>query len=391
MNPRFDVVVIGGGIHGVGVAQAAAAAGQSTLVLERTALAAGTSSRSSKLIHGGLRYLETMQFRLVRESLHEREILLRVAPELVRRIPFFIPVYGHTTRPPWMIRAGLSLYALLGGLNGHARFITVPRAQWDSLDGIDTRDLRAVFRYYDAQTDDTALTHAVMCSAESLGARLECPAEFLGAERRADGYAVRYRAADGERECHASTLVNAAGPWVNLVLDRISPKPDARAVELVQGTHILLDGQTGSGIFYVEAPHDRRAVFVMPWHHATLVGTTETPYRGDPAAVHPLTAEVDYLVETFRRYFPQRDAAVHSSFAGLRVLPAGGGSAFRRPRETVFHPDDRAHPRLISVYGGKLTGYRAAALQILQQLANALPARKPRADTATLALTNRGN
>jgi glycerol-3-phosphate dehydrogenase len=388
VSARYDLLVVGGGIHGVGVAQAAAAAGYSVLVLERSALAAGTSSRSSKLIHGGLRYLETMQLRLVRESLHEREVLLRIAPGLVHAVPFHIPVYRHTTRPPWMIRAGLSLYALLAGLNEHARFRSVPPAEWDGLDGIEVRDLCAVFRYYDAQTDDAALTAAVMRSAQSLGAKLACPAEFLGATRDADGYRVRFTSRGAEGECRAAALVNAAGPWVNLALARVTPRIEPLPVELVQGTHIVLDGDVTRGIYYVEAPRDQRAVFVMPWHGATLVGTTETPYRGDPGAVHPLAEEIEYLTDTFHRYFPGRAVVRREAFAGLRVLPAGRGSAFRRPRETIFHPDDRARPRLLTIYGGKLTGYRAAALKVLQRLAPALPLRVARADTATLQLTD---
>jgi glycerol-3-phosphate dehydrogenase len=189
----YDIVIIGGGIHGVGVAQAAAAAGYSALVLEQTGLASGTSSKSSKLIHGGLRNLESGQWRLVRESLREREVLLRVAPELVRLVPFYIPVYRHTRRPAWQIGTGLSLYALLGGLHENNRFSDMARSGWAQLDGLDTRDLQHVFRYYDAQTDDAALTRAVMHSAESLGAQLHCPASFTGAEYTGNGWRVDYR------------------------------------------------------------------------------------------------------------------------------------------------------------------------------------------------------
>ena len=142
---HYDVVVIGAGIHGAGVAQAAAAAGHTVLVLEKTAIAHGTSSRSSKLIHGGLRYLETGQFGLVRESLRERAILLRIAPGLVRLSPFFIPVYGGASRSRWKIRAGLSLYALLGGFGRHNRFQSIARSEWHRLDGFQTDGLRAVF------------------------------------------------------------------------------------------------------------------------------------------------------------------------------------------------------------------------------------------------------
>ena len=245
----YDVVVIGGGIHGVGVAQAAAAAGYSVLLLEQKALASGTSSRSSKLIHGGLRYLESAQFGLVLESLREREILLRNAPELVRRVPFYIPVYSSTQRPPWTIRAGLSLYALLGGLSRDTRFESVPRARWENLDGLDTRNLRAVFRYEDAQTDDALLTQAVMRSAQALGAELRCPANFLSAIRDETGYRVHYLDNSGEQTCHTKSLVNAAGPWANTILDRITPRPPKQAVDLIQGTHILVEGATQRGIY----------------------------------------------------------------------------------------------------------------------------------------------
>jgi len=164
-QPDTDVLVIGAGVQGVGVAQAAAAAGYRVVQLERAQVAAGTSSRSSKLIHGGLRYLETFQLRLVRESLRERAILLRIAPHLVELVPFFVPVYHDTTRAAWKVRSGLSLYALLGGLGAEARFQTVPQAAWETLDGLRTDGLRAVFRYMDGQTDDVALCRAVAASA----------------------------------------------------------------------------------------------------------------------------------------------------------------------------------------------------------------------------------
>src|SRR5271168_2660541 len=149
---EYDVVIIGGGIHGAGVLQAAAAAGHSALLIEREGLAAGTSSRSSKLIHGGLRYLESGQFALVRESLRERATLLRIAAELVELKPFFIPVYRDTRRRPWQLKLGLWIYALLGGFGASTRFGTVPKREWPALDGLETRHLDAVIRYHDAQT-----------------------------------------------------------------------------------------------------------------------------------------------------------------------------------------------------------------------------------------------
>ena len=385
MTGQHDLIVIGAGIHGAGVAQAAAAAGHSVLVLEQSGVASATSCRSSKLIHGGLRYLESGQFNLVRESLRERDILLRIAPQLVRLVPFHIPVYRQTARRPWQIRAGLSLYAMLGNLRRPAWFAALPRAQWDTLDGLATENLQAVFRYQDAQTDDAALTQAVMRSAQSLGAELVVPGEFLAAQRTTHGYAVRYRTPQGEAESRCSALVNATGPWVNTVLARITPRVPPSAIELVQGTHIVLDGALQRGVYYTEA-EDGRAVLVMPWRRMTLVGTTETRFSGDPAQVRPQTAEVEYLLRTFRRYFPERDAQVRDKFAGLRVLPLAEGAAFHRKRETLFPTDAPQQPRLVSICGGKLTGYRATAQKALALLAPALPARTRRGDTRTLPL-----
>jgi glycerol-3-phosphate dehydrogenase len=393
MASRYDVVVVGGGINGVGVAQAAAAAGHSVLLIEKTALAAGTSSRSSKLIHGGLRYLERFELPLVREGLEERARLLRLAPDLVRLRPFHIPVYAFTRRRPWLVRSGLSLYALLGRLRQQVRFELVPRARWGELDGLATEDLQAVFRYHDAQTDDALLTAAVMESALGLGAELALPAEFSAADLTDEGCRVRYRENGRERSCAARVLVNAAGPWVNRVLGRITPAPPARPVDLVQGAHIIVRGQVERGLYYVEVPRDGRAAFVMPWKGNTLVGTTETKFRGDPDRVEPLRAEKSYLVRVLDRYFPRyeadRSGAILDAFAGLRVLPAGPGHAFHRSRETVLHPDAAnrgARARLLTIYGGKLTTYRATAEKVMARIAHALPVRRPRADTRELHL-----
>jgi glycerol-3-phosphate dehydrogenase len=385
MSKSVDALVIGAGIHGAGCAQALSAAGHAVRVLEKTGIACATSCRSSKLIHGGLRYLESGQYSLVRESLREREILLRIAPGLVKRVPFHIPIYRDTTRNRLTVRAGLTLYALLDNLRPSCWFRSLPKREWDNLDGLDTRHLRAVFRYTDAQTDDAKLTQAVLRSAQSLGAEVDCPAEFLGAQRIPTGWRVHYRTAQGEQECEARVLVNAAGPWVNDILARITPAPLQPAIELVQGTHIVLEGQMERGVYYTEA-EDRRAVFVMPWRSMILVGTTETRYTGDPAQVRPQPQETDYLLRTFQRYFPQRDTTLRDQFAGLRVLPRASGAAFGRSRETLYMTDNPAVPSLVSVVGGKLTGYRAAAEKVAALLAAALPDHTRRASTRMLKL-----
>lgn len=382
----FDVAVIGGGIHGVGVLQAAAAAGLSCVLFEERAVAAGTSSRSSKLIHGGLRYLESAQLSLVRESLRERTTLLRIAPKLVRVVPFLIPIYPTTTRRPRTIRAGLGLYALLGNLRREALFARIPREEWETLDGLDTRDLEAVFRYFDGQTDDAALSRAVLRSAVELSAEARIPAAFEGAERKVDGWELRWREGTESRRAHARAIVNAAGPWVETVRARIEPKPPGFAVDLVAGAHLELEGALDRGIYYVEAPRDRRAVFAIPWKGRTMLGTTETPYSGDPALVVPLASEVEYLLETYAHYFPRRSTQVLASWSGLRVLPRGEGRAFDKPRETTLVVDDEARPSLVAIYGGKLTGYRATSERVVERLLPHLPKRTRIARTDELPL-----
>lgn len=387
---QFDVVVVGGGIHGAGVAQAAAAAGHSVLLLEKRALAAGTSGKSSKLIHGGLRYLESGQLGLVRESLNERRVLLSVAPELVRLVPFHLPIYRDTRRRPWQLRIGLTMYALLGGLSRSTRFRTLPRHEWDALDGLELRELQRVLQYFDAQTDDVLLTRAVVRSAQSLGGELAMPAEFFAAELGDDGAVVRFVRQHRQEEVQARVLVNAGGPWASEVADRIRPAVGVPAVELVQGTHIVVPGGPQRGVYYVESPRDGRALFVMPWHGNTLVGTTETRFRGDPDRVEPHAAEKHYLLSVLKRYFPRYAPAsardLVDAFAGLRVLPAGRGHAFHRSRETLLVTDRGARPRAIGIFGGKLTGWRVTAARVMKRIAGSLPDRQPVADTARLRL-----
>lgn len=383
---RYDAAVVGAGIHGAGVAQAAVAAGYRVLLLEKNEPAAGTSSRSSKLIHGGLRYLETGQFSLVRESLRERRLLLQNAPGLVRLVPFYIPIYKHTTRRPWQIRIGLSLYAVLGSFGPGSRFRTLPKPEWERFPHLKKEGLQTIFEYQDGQTDDAALTRAVVESARSLGADVRFPAALLAATRIDDGFRLRYQLGDQTVECDIGILINTAGPWVNLVRDLVEPAPPRMDVDLVQGAHVVLDQKLCDGIFYVESPSDRRAVFLMPWKDRTLVGTTESPFDGPPDEVRALDQEVDYLVETVKHYMPGCQFAVTESFAGLRVLPSGKGLPFTRSRETILLTDSLEKTTYLAVYGGKLTGYRATAEKVLRLLQPSLPRRKPIADTRTLPL-----
>lgn len=385
VQPEYDVCVIGGGIHGVGVAQAAAAAGFRVMLIEKSRLAEGTSSRSSKLIHGGLRYLERFEISLVWESLREREILLRIAPDLVKRQKFFIPVFDRTSRKPWMMKLGLLMYAILAGGRKNTWFKTIPKSQWEALDGLDTNHLRRVLQYWDGQTDDAALTRAVMQSAQDLGADLFYPAEFESAKIADDGVDFRFRFGGQLKTTRACVVVNAAGPWADTVLGNVTPAIAPVAIDKVQGTHLEFPGRIEHGCYYVEA-NDQRVVFVMPWKGRTLVGTTESAYSGNPGYTTPTEDEVEYLKTVYARHFPDRDQTVINQWSGLRVLPAASGSAFKRSRETMLPVDSSSRPRFLSIYGGKLTGYRATALKVMKTLKKTLPHRTVVADTAKLML-----
>jgi glycerol-3-phosphate dehydrogenase len=282
------------------------------------------------------------------------------------------------------------MYALLAGFGSDAHFGTVPRDQWPTLDGLDTAGLQSVFWYHDAQTDDAALTGAVVRSAQSLGARLLCPAQFTGATLLEDAIEVRHTHAGSEQQCRARVLINAAGPWADRLAQRITPAIAVPALECVQGTHIVLAGAIHRGIYYLESPRDGRALFVMPWRGALMIGTTEVHFRGDPAHAAPSHAEIHYLLGVLKHYFPRYSASspddITRSFAGLRVLPGGAGHAFHRSRETLLVPDRMPRPRVLSIYGGKLTTYRAVAQRALQRIAPSLPRRPALARTDQLPL-----
>lgn len=383
----YDVVVVGGGIHGAGVTQAAAAAGYRVLCLEQKAWGWATSSRSSKLIHGGLRYLQTGQLNLVRRCLHERDLLLKLAPELVTLRSFYIPVYRGGRFSAAQVAWGLRLYYLLSGLSASGLYAQIPRHQWPDLDGLRTEGLEAVFRYYDGQTDDQQLTRAVINSAAGLGAELWCPATFLHARRIQQGFRVDVEVSGERRTLTTRTLVNAGGPWVNRLMENIEHGLTPLEVDLVQGTHLVFDAALTQHCFYVEAPDDGRAVFILPWQGKTLVGTTETVYRGDPASVSATEAEIGYLLRTLHHAFPGLPERPFTHFSGVRVLPHSERAAFFRSRDTQLLVDNPRTPALAVLYGGKLTDYRATAASVVQRLQATLGRRDNAIDTAQIRLT----
>ena len=390
LSQKFDVVVIGGGIHGAGVSQAVAAAGHSVCLLEQNEIASGTSSKSSKLIHGGLRYLESAQFSLVKECLQERQYLLNNAPHLVELKPFIIPIYKQTKRRPLTIRLGLSLYAMLNFFRASGRFRSIKKNRWSELDGMSLDNLQKVFQYQDAQTDDKLLTQAVIASAVDMGGEVKQSAEVITLNHQRSGWEIEFEQNGEQQGLTAKVVVNAAGPWANKVLSLVKPETKMRNVELVQGSHIVLAGETTQGIYYLESPIDQRAIFVMPWYGNTLIGTTEKIYEGDPAKVKASDEEMSYLLKSAQFYFPKYQNIgidqIIETFAGLRVLPTSDGSAFSRPRETCIFEDKQNASGLFTIYGGKLTAYRATSASVMGQISHLLPVKQPIADTRFLKL-----
>ncbi|MGV6806644.1 MAG: glycerol-3-phosphate dehydrogenase/oxidase [bacterium] len=372
----FDVAVIGGGINGAGIAQCAAACGYSTLLIEKGELGGATSSSSSKLIHGGLRYLQSGHIGMVYESLRERRILRRLAPDLVRPNTFYIPLYNDSSFKPWYIATGLFMYSALTGFSRNNRFRYLPEDEWHSLPLLKQENLKAVLAYQDAQTDDQVLTQRIARSAQTMGAEIRTNTQLLGATRTDEGYSLSYAGTTSsepqQQSASCRVLINAAGPWVNLVADQVSPPPPKTAINLVQGSHLIMSPQLSEQCFYLESPTDKRAVFVLPWKGKTLLGTTETVHKGDPGDAALLDTERAYLVDVLGHYFPDYQPSIEGSTAGLRVLPQSGDDVHSTSREVILTTDDKSRPSYIAVYGGKLTTYRSTAEKVMKLAAEGL-------------------
>ncbi len=387
----YDLVVIGGGINGVGIAADAAGRGLSVLLAEMGDLAGGTSSASSKLIHGGLRYLEHFEFRLVREALQEREVLLANAGHIVWPQRFVLPqVPGG--RSGLLLRAGLFLYDHLG------RRRRVPGSGTLDLNrdvaGRPLKsDLARGFAYWDCRVDDARLVVLNARAAADHGAIILTRTRAMRM-RVADGvWHISLDGPDGHRDIYARVLVNAAGPWVQSVADDLDAGADhaREPVRLVKGSHIVVPRMRGAEDAYLCQSPDGRVVFAIPYEDRfTLIGTTDIPYDGDPAAVAISGEEEDYLLELMRRFFsdaPSRDDIVWR-YAGVRPLydDSGGADPSSVTRDYRFELSvEDGRPPLLTVLGGKLTTYRRLAEHALAKLAPHLPPMKP-AWTATTPL-----
>jgi glycerol-3-phosphate dehydrogenase len=394
-DPTFDVAVIGAGINGAGIARDAALRGLKVVVLDKQDMCAGCSAISSRLIHGGLRYLEYGEVPLVYESLHERRYLRLTVPHLVEPLRMCIPIYEGARRGPWLIRLGMLVYDLLSWRK------VVPRHEMLSAEAIKTAEpglatagLRAAARYYDAQvTFAERLVLENLIAAKAAGADIRMHSEVL--RIRVTNGAIEgldYRSPSGEElRVRARTVVNAAGPWVDRVLGS-APTPTPRLIGGTKGSHIIVGDFAGApaDAFYVEAAADGRPFFIIPWHGQYLIGTTDIRYDGDLERIRASDAEVDYLLEETNRVFPDATLSrkdIHYAYAGIRPLPykaKGPESAITR-RHLIKKNSDIASG-LVSIVGGKLTTYRSLAEQTVDALGEMLSRKLPKCRTREVLL-----
>ena len=389
---RFDVLVIGGGITGAGIARDAARCGLDVALVERDDFASGTSSRSSRLVHGGVRYLEHGYLRLVFESSHERRVLLRIAPHLVRPLRFTWPVYAGSRMSRWKLQAGLLLYDLL------ALFRNVAPHHGLNADGIsaaepmlETRGLRGGAQYFDAATDDARLTLATLLDAAMAGATILNHAEVTGlrlADGQARGVDVTERVGGRTMAISASCIVNATGPWTDRV--RHMESPDAPSALLgTKGVHIAVPAsRVGNRGAVTLLGLDGRVMFVLPGGTCSIIGTTDTPTSEMPEQVRASRADVAYLLESANRAFPAAKLTaddVIAAWAGIRPLIAKGntGDPSAASRE---HAVETGPLGVVTVTGGKLTTYRVIARDVVAVVFRALGRRAPRDRTDQLPL-----
>ncbi len=379
----IDLLVVGGGINGAGIARDAAGRGLAVTLVEKDDLASATSSASSKLIHGGLRYLEQYEFRLVREALQEREVMLRLAPHIIRPLLFVLP-HDASMRPAWMIRAGLWLYDHLGGrltLPG-SKAVKFPHAELSAgLKG----DFRTGFVYSDCRVDDARLVVINAIAAREKGATVLTRTRFTGA-RRVEGAweATLVPAGGAPRTVQAKALVNAAGPWVVDELGHIQGERIAERVRLVKGSHIVVPKVHAQGHALILQNPDQRVVFVIPYEaRFSLIGTTDVAVESTDDARAISAGETQYLCDAVNRFLakPVAPADVVWSYAGVRPLyDDGSPNPSEITRDYVLKLDNgtvahRSAP-LLTVFGGKITTYRRLAEEVVARLAPFFPGMK---------------
>lgn len=368
-----DLLIIGGGINGAGIAADAAGRGLDVVLCEKADLASATSSSSTKLIHGGLRYLEYYELALVRKSLQEREVLTAAAQHIIHPLAFHIPQLPHS-RNSWLIRAGLFLY---DNLARRKRFPSSRAIKFD-LTGPLNSSIKHGFEYWDAQVDDARLVVLNALQARLKGARILTRTECIAIDSSDAGWRVTLRDnlnhTDSEISCRA--IVNASGPWVASLAEKLTKKEAAYPLRLVKGSHIMVPRMHAGSQAFMLQHHDGRVIFVIPWlQDFTLIGTTEQEYEGDLDRVNISKEETSYLLSIVNLYFkkPILDSDVVHSYAGVRsLIDEEGKNASKVSRDYNLELQSLPHP-MLSIYGGKVTTYRVLAEDALEKLKNTFP------------------
>lgn len=373
---RVRVLVLGGGIHGAGILHDMASRGwQDVHLIEKNTLGHGTSSRSTKLIHGGLRYLQRLHdFPLVAEALRERRILMEVAGDLVHPLEFVFPILRSGGASRLKVKLGLTLYDLLAGKHNVGRHHVLSESEaMARAPVVNPEKFSAYFSFWDCQTDDLALVRRAACSAVKLGAGVSEGHRVKSIERGSDGWEVAVLKPDGtEARISALYVVNATGPWANKILESSGIVPTHKAVNN-KGSHLVFPDMGLKAGLFLQSPEDNRIFFVLPWLGKTLVGTTEKLFTGNPDELVVTPDETRYLMEHCNRYLKiqLREQDIEATFAGLRWLAVEAGrsiSSMSRSHVLGIIPSGRG--ALMTLYGGKLSTYRALAEEIGDKIAS---------------------
>ena len=375
-NNIYDLLIVGGGINGTAIARDAAGRGLKVMLVEQGDLASGTSSKSTKLIHGGLRYLEFYAFKLVREALMEREVLLNAAPHIIWPLRFVLP-YHDGLRPRWLIRLGLFIYDHLGG----RKILPATRSVDLHHDpaGLPLReDFTTAYEYSDCWVEDARLTILNAMDAREKGAVIATHTRCISAKRENGLWQIELQ---GKAQVRAKVLVNASGPWVSETLANVAHQNEAARVRLVKGSHIVLDRIYDHDRCYIFQNADGRIFFAIPYErNFTLIGTTDEDYHGPAGPVEISEAEVEYLLSSAGAYFkrPLKRDMLRWSYSGVRPLyDDGAGKAQAATREYVLKLEGAAgEPQLLSVFGGKITTSRKLAEEALEKMRPLLPQMK---------------
>ncbi len=383
MSQIFDILVIGGGINGAGIIRDASGRNLRVCLVEKNTVGSATSSWSTKLIHGGLRYLENYEFRLVRESLKEREIIKKIASDITTSIPFIIP-YQKSLRPKWLIKLGLFLYDNLGGST------TMPKSSTINIEkeipNILKNQFTLGFQYYDLQVDDKKLVELNIQDAKQKGATIIENRQVIEAKRDKNSWEIYL---DDRTQIKAKILINATGPWINDVLSNVIKLDSKKLIRLVKGSHIITASLYKQKKAFTLQNEDGRIIFVIPYKDKySLIGTTETEVVS-PENPKIDESEINYLINIVNKYFIKQISKndVVSSYSGIRPLIEDYKEASKITRDYIFDlNNDQSYAPLLNIYGGKLTTYRKLAENVLLALKNYIPVSKNNSWTGTKKL-----